>query len=115
MDTMKAWALGEANRGKKLMVFDWEKAARLIKERGASWASAGLSGDWEYTGGAIYYSGGPVPEEATYVYLASTWATPELNIDGEVISCYRMENETPGWDGRTYWPPEAIAILEGSK
>ena len=33
------------------MVFDWNKAAQIIKERGATNASAGLSGDWEYTGG----------------------------------------------------------------
>lgn len=46
MDTMSKWALGKANRGKELMVFDWIKAAQIIKERSISYARAGLSGDW---------------------------------------------------------------------
>jgi hypothetical protein len=47
MDTMRAFAMGEANRGKELKVFDWEKAARLIRERSPESVWAGLSGDWE--------------------------------------------------------------------
>ena len=35
MDPLHAFAMGEMNRGKVPMVFDWEKAARLIKEEGA--------------------------------------------------------------------------------
>lgn len=112
MDTMTAFAMGEVNRGKELMVFDWEKAARLIKERNAREASAGLSGDWEYTGGDILQDGKPIPREETYTYLASTWATPELEIDGEIIPCYRMQSETPNWDSDTFWPEEARNILE---
>jgi hypothetical protein len=56
--------------------------------------------------------GKPVPEDDTYVYLASTWATPELDIDGDVIECYRMQSETPGWDSGTYWPESARALLD---
>lgn len=111
MDTLSAFAKGEANRGKELMVFDWDKAARLIKERKAMNASAGLSGDWEYTGGDILENGIPVPEDETYVYLSSTWATPELEINGEIIDCYRMESETDGWGSNTYWPETARKIL----
>lgn len=33
MNTWVAFAMGEANREKELMVFDWDKAARLIRER----------------------------------------------------------------------------------
>ena len=111
MDTMSAFAMGTANRGKEAMVFDWEKAARLIKERGATNASAGLAGDWEYTGGQIWAAGKPVPAEETYTYLSSTWARPELEIDGETIDCYRMESEAPDWNSRTYWPEEALRLL----
>lgn len=111
MDTWKAFAMGQANRGKELMVFDWEKAARIIKERGAQDVSAGLRGDWDWTGGEILENGKPVDQDKTYVYLASTWATPELCIDGELIECFRMQSATPGWDSSTYWPPEALAIL----
>lgn len=111
MDTWQAFAMGEANRGKEMKVFDWEQAARIIKERGAQYASAGLKEDWDWTGDAIFAHGQPVPKAETYAYLASTWATPELCIDGEFIACYRMQSETPGWDSETYWTAEALAIL----
>lgn len=74
MDSMSAFVMGEANRNKELMVFDWEKAAKIIKEKGAKEASAGLRDDWDWTGGDILRDGKPVPEEETHVYLASTWA-----------------------------------------
>lgn len=32
MDTLLAFEMGRANRGKELMVFDWDKAATIIKE-----------------------------------------------------------------------------------
>ena len=47
MDTLMAFVIGERNRHKELMVFDWNKAARLIKERKPFVASAGLRDDWE--------------------------------------------------------------------
>lgn len=111
MDSMSAFLMGEANRGKERKVFDWDKAAQLIKEKNAKHAAAGLSQDWEWTGGDILRDGKPVAREETYTYLASTWATPQLEIDGEVISCFRMESEVPGWDSGTYWPDSALAII----
>lgn len=88
MNTMEAFAMGEANRGKELMVFDWDTAAKLIRENSPSIALAGLRNDWEYTGGEIYIDGEPTFD--SYTYLASTWATPELDLDGEVVPCYKM-------------------------
>ena len=109
MNTMMAFAMGEANRGKELMVFDWDKAASLIKESGVKEASAGLRSDWEYTGGSIFSDGKPDMED--YTYLASTWAVPELYLDGEIVECYKMKSETPRWDSDTKWPESALAIL----
>lgn len=109
MDSMQAMMMGEANRGKELKVFDWDKAAELIKESGAKDVEAGLSGDWEYTGGAILEDG-KVPDHS-YTYLASTWATPEIEINGEVFSCYKMQSETEGWGSDTFWPESAKAIM----
>lgn len=97
------------------MVFDWDKAARIIRERGVARASAGLSGDWEYTGGLILQDGKPVPERDTYVYLASTWATPELEVGGDIVPCYRMEQDAPEWGPKTYWPESARTILAGEE
>lgn len=109
MNTWAAFAMGEANRGKERMVFDWDKAAKLIRERKPEWASAGLRSDWEYTGGTIYEDGKPV--KSKYTYLASTWAVPELDMDGDIVECYRMESEVPGWNEDTSWPASALAIL----
>ena len=111
MDTLKAFMLAEMHRNDPLRVFDWELAAHLIAGRQPEKASAGLSGDWEYTGGTIWRDGKPVPEEEAYTFLASTWATPEIEIDGERMPCFRLASATPGWDAKTYWPPEALAIL----
>lgn len=110
MRTDLAFAMGEANRHKSLMVFDWDKAAELIRERRPKRAEAGLSGDWEYTGGVIYEDGLPVRDD--YTYLASTWATPELYIDDECVDCWRYQDDTPDWDAHTKWPDSAVAVLQ---
>lgn len=109
MDTLSAFARGEANRHKEQMVFDWDKAAEIIKDRQPQCASAGLSQDWEYTSGKIFEDGKIVTDY--YTYLASTWATPELDIDGEVISCYKMQSEVSDWNSETKWPESALKIL----
>lgn len=109
MDILSAFAMGEANRGKPLMVFDWDKAARLIRDRKPRVAEAGLAGDWGYTGGAIFADGKPVTD--SYTYLASTWATPQISLDGNVEDCYKMQKDTPEWDSDTKWPESALKIL----
>lgn len=115
MDSMSAFAMGQASKGRPLMVFDWDKAAELIKERQPIHASAGLAQDWKCTGGTIYQDGKPDTE--SYTYLASTWATPELDMDGEVVECFRMEDTVPeSWTGELNdikWPQSALDILNG--
>jgi hypothetical protein len=115
MDTLTAFALGAANKGRELKVFDWDKAAQIIRDRKATTASAGLSGDWEWTGGPILADGKPVPKENTYTYLASNWATPELEVDGHRMDCFRMQSATPGWDSGTYWPESAVNLLQAQR
>lgn len=109
MNTICAIAMGMMNRGKEMMVFDWDKAAMLIREKRPKIARAGLRGDWEYTGGTIYKGGKPIKN--TYTCLASTWAVPELDMDGEIVECYRIQHEVPRWDAKTKWPYSALAIL----
>lgn len=109
MNTIAAFAMGKANRGNEMKVFDWDKAAKLIKEHKPDYASAGLDEDWEWTGGEIYSNSKPVTDE--YTYLASTWATPAICIDGDFIDCYKMEHEVPDWDAETKWPESALKIL----
>lgn len=111
MNTLSAFAMGEANRNRELMIFDWNKAAELIKDRNPSIAEAGLRGDWEWTGGTIYENGSPVLD--SYTYLASIWAVPEIDLDGKIIPCYKMQSEVPNWDSETKWPQSALNILKG--
>lgn len=115
MKTEVAFFMGQASRGKEQMVFDWEKAARRIVEKKPKTVWAGLQGDWEWTGGEIWRDGAPCPVDDTYTYLASTWAIPELELDGEREPCYRMESEVPEWNEKTYWPTEARKIIYGEK
>jgi hypothetical protein len=112
MDSLTAFAFGQAHRNDPARVFDWDRAAALIREREPREASAGLGGDWEWTGGSIWRDGAPVPRDETYTYLSSTWATPELDLDGEVIDCW-VWRDGSGWDSDTYWPDSALAILAG--
>ena len=111
MNTAAAFAMGEMNRGKELMVFDWDKAATIIRDRKPDYADAYLDDDREWTGGNIYKDGKPNHE--SYTYLASTWATPMLDIDGDLIECYKMQHEVPEWGSKTKWPKSALSILNG--
>lgn len=112
VDTVTAILKNNAARaaGNSHRVFDWVRAAKLIAERKPSVASAGLGGDWEWTGGYIYKNGAPVPRDDTYTFLLSSWATPQLDMDGDVTDCWLYEHEC-GWNSDTYWPDEAIAAL----
>lgn len=111
MDTMQAFAMGQANRGKEMMVFDWDKAVKIIKERGLKNCGAGLESDFEWTAGMILIDGKPVTDD--YTYLASTWATPQLIIysdkdDGlfeyeETIDCWINSSET-SYNSETTFP-----------
>lgn len=100
MDTMK-----------EMMVFDWNKAARLIRDRNPKSASAGLDGDLGHAGGEIYRSGEIIEDK--YTYLASTWATPMLKLDGGRYECYLMQSEAPYCAEDTKWPKSARRILAG--
>lgn len=111
MDSIAAFAMGVANRDRELMVFDWNKAAMLIKQHKPVKAEAGLKGDLEWTGGTIWRDDKPVKN--SYTYLASTWATPLLILDGEETPCYIMEHETK-WRAKTTWPESALKIIEGT-
>jgi hypothetical protein len=92
-------------------VFDWDKAARLIREKKPSHAGAGLEDDWEWTGGDIYRDGEPITD--SYTYLFSTWAIPELEMDDELIECWVYHSDKPEWNQDTKWPESALKILRG--
>lgn len=122
MDSLQAMMMGELNRGNPRKVFDWDAAARMLLEHDARGAAAGLDEDWHYTGGDILADGEPLTGE--YTYLASTWATPVLEIDDRRIPCYIEDKDVPpewltGEDGNRIdcsdvkWPRSALAIMKG--
>ena len=112
MDSMTAFLMGQAAQGNEPMVFDWDKAAEIIRESKPEVAAAGLRDDWGYTGGEIYVDGEIVPAEDTYTYLASNWAVPELELDHIVQPCFKLQSEVPDWGSGTYWPDSAREILK---
>lgn len=119
MDIFTAMARAQANSHKPMMVFDWDKAAHLIKQNisDLDYASAGLQGDWEWTGGCIYQDNKPDLE--SYTYLASCHAIPELILvlkdDSRIKhSCYISESKTT-WDAKTKWPQSALDILGSNR
>lgn len=98
--------------GNPYKVFDWDKAARIIKERNPEMALAGLSEDWFWTGGPIWEKGQIFNE--WHPYLKSFWATPVIVLENECsreeIPCWIYDDETV-WDERTFWPESAKKIL----
>lgn len=100
-------------RGDKYRVFDWDKAAQLIRDCKPKSADAGLAGDWSATSGTIYRHGAPLTgDSADFMHLASIWATPVLLLDGREIECWCYEDDAPpGWDCDTIWPESALTIL----
>lgn len=113
MDTFDAFIMGEINRHKELMIFDWNTAAEIIRENKPAFAVAGLQGDLEWTAGTIYKNGNAFLDD--YTFLASTWATPViiLDEDGDEIPCFKMEGEHPGWNSDTKWPMSSLEKLYG--
>lgn len=102
-------------------MFDWIKAASIIRDRNVQDASAGLDGDETMTSGLIVNDGKIVRDSGAY--LSSTWAMPMLRIhhngtaDGEFtetrILCWRYADEIPDSLRSHDWPDEAVAIVEG--
>lgn len=90
-----------------MKVFDYEKAARLIREHQSEYATAYLAEDGGETYGVIYKDGKAVLDSDAF--LRSTWATPVIIIDFEVIECWK---KVEGNDYPIDWTPEALAILE---
>ena len=113
MNTVQAMMNALAAQGKKMRVFDWHKAARILKDRMPDEAAAGLQDDLEYTCGIIWEDGKPVLDD--YTFLRSNWAIPVLCIGDREIPCWVWddeENNPEGWDPYTKWPESALRMLE---
>ena len=111
--------LGRTHDLSKSRVFDWDKAAEIIKDQFAKHpdlrAEAGLQGDWDYTGGTIFDKGQPVSDSYTYLY--SSWAEPTLILywDGEEqleLPCHSSgEGGIVRFHSDSKWDDKSLAIL----
>lgn len=110
MDTMMAAARAEIARANNdpMRVFDWNKAAQILKERNPEVAEAGLSDDLEWTSGIIWYNHEPIMDD--YTFLASCWAVPVLIIDDVEIECWVYMDDVI-WNADTKWPDSAIEVI----
>lgn len=119
MDSISAFARGSAARaaGNEQKVFDWEKAAQLIKKHKPEKAIAGLESDFEWTGDTIYEDGKIKKDSSPY--LSSNWANPLLVLDGDEFECYATESQLKKrglqWDSGTVWPKSSLDILKKKK
>jgi hypothetical protein len=113
LSTAECFAMSEANADEEPKVFDWITAAKIIALRKPKIAQAGLAGDWSNTAGIIYTADGIPSQDENYTFLSSVWATPQLDLDGERITCWLYKADSPGgaWDSDTHWPDEAKTIL----
>lgn len=94
-------------------VFDWHKAADLIREHKPRKVYAGLQGDWGCTCGLIFSEGKSLPCRETS-YLRSNWALPLIELDGKQFECWVLDTprtNPEGWEAQTFWPPSALARL----
>lgn len=108
----------KAMKNNPVMVFDWDKAAKTIKEYLKNHpdliAEAGLQEDWDYTGGIIFSNNEPISDTDTY--LASNWAVPTLilswdNKEQEEIECYCIK-ENSRFDKNSKWDDESLKLLK---
>lgn len=100
MDTMQAFAMNKiaTAKGNKMRQLDWDKAKEICEKNKGKTIYAGLQYDMEWTGGCIFDGEKYVRD---YVFVASTWATPILEIEGEEIECWKYGEDTdmPKWWG----------------
>ena len=79
----------------KTKYMDWNKVKEIIKENPDSVIYAGLMEDWNNTSGLIFANG---KYHNGYVYGASCWATPIVDVDGKEIECWTYEETKEGSD-----------------
>lgn len=95
----------EVQTGSDVYVFDWNKAACLIRQASPSLASVVVDGHI----GVIYRN-----KKIVRPSLCSTisMSRPTLFMNGSFIDCCMPINETI-FDGYDMWPPSSLMILRG--
>ena len=92
-------AIAGSNPIGNIKYMDWEKVKEIIETHQNAIIYAGLREDWNNTSGLIYARG---KYYDGYVYGASCWATPIVDVDGKEIECWTYE-ETKEGSGKPDW------------
>ena len=100
------YAIAGYNPVGKMKYMDWEKVKQIIETHQNAIIYAGLREDWNNTSGLIYARG---KYYDGYVYGASCWATPIVDVDGTEIECW-TEEETIEGSGRPSWLTNKILL-----
>lgn len=103
------------NSDKPVRIFNWDEAARRIKQANARSVIAGILEDPDNTAGLIFDREIPVMERVsgtmTFTVLGSVWGKPAMMIDNESPKeCWILQSETE-WTPQTKWPQSALDIL----
>jgi hypothetical protein len=90
------------------MVFDWERAAKLMKAYDGENVRAGMKNAWTdfYDNAGFILKNGEAVNEAGIV--ASYNATPTIEIDGRLFPCFRWADES---DHSASWTDAAVEIM----
>lgn len=88
-------AIAGSNPIGKMRYMDWEKVKEIIETHQNAIIYAGLREDWNNTSGLIYAKG---KYYNGYVFGASSWATPIVDVDGVEIECWTTEETIEGAD-----------------
>lgn len=99
-DTIRRAANGEFNEA-KMKYLDWNKAQQIVDEHPDSVIYAGLMEDWNNTSGVIYDKGKYF--RSNYVYGASIWATPIVDVDGIEIECWTYDKTKEDYHMPKWW------------
>lgn len=104
----------QKNKDNPFKVFDWDKAAKIIREELEKdkdlIAEAGLEGDWNYTSGTIFKNGESIDSE--YTYLCSNWAIPTLIINNEKeFECWTYQ-KLSRFNSDSKWDEKSLEILK---
>jgi hypothetical protein len=95
-------------------VFDWDRAAEIIREHRPKSVVVGRKGDTTGFIEPIYADGEVAPRGAVAPTLVS-FLPLVLRLDwGEEVECWAYDFEHPEWTAETWWPSSALHILTGA-
>lgn len=97
----------------RVRVFDWDRAAALIKATGAQTALAGIDKDWLSSSDSIFDDGRARVDSACQAWTENPNMSPCLELDGKRMPCFKemWVSDITVADRRAIWPGRSAEIL----